>query len=184
MKVDVFCGSDRAPDCTVEVAKDFCFYILDCSHNLLGLDFLTATRSVLVLDQQEPELRLQQTPKPVKDFYEMNAEMSIDGGAMECTLDTGFAGFMSVPEEIAMVLGLDLQRLETPLVYSTQTGTDVVEHFAKGVAVEGFGKEMEGDSDISDYAYKILIGMKFLRGAEIEFQENGSWELTFRPRNN
>lgn len=182
MRADVFCSSCRAPACPTEVAKDFCFYILDCSANLLGLDFLAATRSVLDLDPREPELRIHQTPKPATECYEMSAEMSIDGTVMECTLDTGFCSFMSVPEEIAMVLGLDIQRLGTPLVYGTQAGTSVVEYFAKAVTVEGFGKEMEADGDVCDFPYLILLGMEFLRGAEISFQENGSWDLTFLPR--
>jgi len=51
---DVNYDVDDTVRCTV--AHSFRFYVLDCARNLLGLDFLTATRSDLKLDLREPLL--------------------------------------------------------------------------------------------------------------------------------
>lgn len=97
-------GDPRPNDTTTPslIAHDFCFYIRECSYNLLGLDFLTATCSILNLERQMPELRVYQPPEDVSDYFELTAELAVNGEFVhEFTLDTGFYGFMSITTEDA-----------------------------------------------------------------------------------
>jgi len=56
-----------------------------------------------------------------------------------------------------------------------------VEYAFRGVTVDGFGKTLQGDA-LGHECKKPLIGMAFLAGARVVFQEDGDFELTFPPR--
>lgn len=163
------------------IAEDFCFYIREDSSNMLGLDFLMSSFSLLDLDPEEPKLHLRQMAKNMED-QELCHDVLINGIETEAMLDTGFCGFVSVTPEGAERLELTVDKVDEPVSYDTQEGMVEVEYQAEDVTLEGFGREMTGTADVDEFIIDVLVGMEFLLGAKIQFQEFGSFELTFPPR--
>lgn len=163
------------------VAKDFCLRVREGFGNLLGMDLLTSTCSVLDLDEEEPRLYLHKMGKNIEDEYEMFAEVTVNGIRTEAALDTGYCGFFSTTSEEADELQLSLETLREPKIYDTQLGDGYVEHVARDVSMEMLGKEMKGEAEVGTDDEDPLIGMEFLVGSRIAFEENGNWVLTFPP---
>jgi len=108
---------DYTACCTI--AKNFCFYIRECAHNLLGLDFLMGTRSDLNLDINKPTLCIYQLAKPVTRDFALMMDTSINGMNTVTVADTGFCDFLSITEEERKSLGLQTEELEETYPYES-----------------------------------------------------------------
>lgn len=50
---------------------------------------------------------------------------------------------------------------------------------AKEVEVEASGQRREGDVSVWTESDNCLLGMKFLKGATFQFEEDGTWGMSF-----
>lgn len=139
---------------------------------------MVGTRSVLDLHPEEPTLCIQRLAKPITDQFEMVIEAAVNGRDLFVTPDTGFSGFLAISEEDAESLELQTEELEERVEYATQSGLEEVALGAQGVEVEAQGKALTGDADVWPTRKTAVIGMEFLQGASITFEEE-DYDVTF-----
>lgn len=100
------------------VAKKFRFRVLECSVNLLGLDFLVGTRSDLRLDKK-PSLCVHQLAKPVAAHYSLRMVISVNGRDAEAMPDTACSGLMNLTNKMSKSLGLKPEKMNKPVTIET-----------------------------------------------------------------
>lgn len=108
----------------------------------------------------------------------MVIEAAVNGRDLFVTPDTGFSGFLAISEEDAESLELQTEELEERVEYATQSGLEEVALGAQGVEVEAQGKALTGDADVWPTRKTAVIGMEFLQGASITFEEE-DYDVTF-----
>ena len=163
------------------LAEDFRFLVRECP-SLLGLDFMSSSRSILDLDPRAPRLHVLEMAVAGEGQQAISAIVKVNGEAALAKVDTGSSHQLSASFEDAMDLGLRLERIP-PIRCRVQTGVKLIEHAAKGVKVAAMGKEVSCDVVVFDlYCLKVTAGMGFLKGARIEFIGDGEWNIRFPPR--
>lgn len=166
------------------ISRSFLFWVLprgDC--NLLGMDFLTSTCSVLDLNPLNLGLWLHRRPQNIDEIFRMHALVSINGVEVRAIADTGFDALASCSPEEAEEFELQVEELEEPILFSTPEGVAARSLVAVGVAVAGFGKEERGQVILKHAEYPVtVVGMPLLLGARITFYETGDWGVTFPAR--
>jgi len=163
------------------LAEDFRFLVRECP-SLLGLDFMSSSRSILDLDPRAPRLHVLEMAVAGEGQQAISAVVKVNGMAAMAKVDTGSSHQLSASFEDAMDLGLRLEKIP-PIRCRVQTGVKLIEHAAKGVKVAAMGKEVSCDVVVFDlYCLTVTAGMGFLKGARIEFIGDGEWNIRFPPR--
>lgn len=112
----------KSPD-GVLISDDFWFHVLPkVEVNMLGMDFLSSTRGVLVLDRERPLLWLNQRPRNTDDKFRIYADVEVNGSPVNAFVDTGFSKLFACSLEQAEALELQVERMETPRVVLTPNG--------------------------------------------------------------
>lgn len=112
----------KSPD-GVLISDDFWFHVLPkVEVNMLGMDFLSSTRGVLVLDRERPLLWLNQRPRNIDDKFRIYADVEVNGSPVNAFVDTGFSKLFACSLEQAEALELQVERMETPRVVLTPNG--------------------------------------------------------------
>lgn len=112
----------KSPD-GVLISDDFWFHVLPKAEvNMLGMDFLSSTRGVLVLDRERPLLWLNQRPRNIDDKFRIYADVEVNGSPVNAFVDTGFSKLFACSLEQAEALELQVERMETPRVVLTPNG--------------------------------------------------------------
>lgn len=112
----------KSPD-GVLISDDFWFHVLPKAEvNMLGMDFLSSTRGVLVLDRERPLLWLNQRPRNIDDKFRIYADVEVNGSPVNAFVDTGYSKLFACSLEQAEALELQVERMETPRVVLTPNG--------------------------------------------------------------
>lgn len=155
--------------------------------NVLGLDFLKSTCSVLDLNAEDPRLRLYRYPKsstsPGAYSELLLTEVCVNGFKTNVVLDTGSSGAVFIcPHEVASELQLTIEETE-PIKTETFHGILKFNTIARNVTVQAYGRQVTGDAFIGilDETYRV-VGLPVLLGATITFFESGDWDITYPGR--
>lgn len=170
----------HSPDLRL-ISNELWFLVLpNCRENLLGMDFLTSSRSVLELNPERPYLWLNEEPKNISEIYKIYEEVEVNGTKVKALVDTGCTEVICCPPGRASELQLQVEKLKEPYAVNTLNGMLKHDSVARNVAVKAFGRKAKTELLFGDFGQEVLIGMPMLLGHTIRFSKTGAWDISRR----